>query len=301
MQLAEKRSPLRTWVESVAARLLLSTLAYTPKPLAFALAKLYSKLFDRAAPRLRRSGMRNLEFAMPHLDHTQRKQIIDGVFRSIARMAVTFSRFPQFTKENIHQWIRYEGFEHFEDALKQGKGVLFYTAHLGNWELSAVAHALMSQPMHVIVRPLDNPLLDGLAGRYRAHCGNHIIEKKDARPILRALAANQAVGILADQNAAPEEGEFVEFFGQAACAHTGFARIAAHAGAPVIPGYAIWSEVEQRYILRFYAPIAMSGDAQQDTQSLHRQLESVIREYPDQWLWIHRRWKTRPPGEPPLY
>jgi KDO2-lipid IV(A) lauroyltransferase len=216
-------------------------------------------------------------------------------------MLVVFSRFPKLNSANIQQWIRYEGYSHFEDALQQGHGVLFYTAHLGNWELSAVAHALMSQPMHVVIRPLDNPLLNALASQYRQHCGNRLIEKKDARPILRALAANQAVGILADQNAAPEEGVFVDFFGKPACAHTGFARIAGHSKAPVIPGYALWSESEGRYVLRFYPPVPMTGDPAEDTQRLHHQLESVIREYPDQWLWIHRRWKTRPPGEPPLY
>jgi KDO2-lipid IV(A) lauroyltransferase len=86
-----------------------------------------------------------------------------------------------------------------------------------------------------------------------------------------------------------------------ACAHTGFARLAAHSGAVVIPGFALWSQAERRYVLRFYPPVEMTGDAVADTQRLHARLESVIREYPDQWLWIHRRWKTRPPGEAPVY
>jgi len=299
--LAEIPTSLRQRAGYAVVRLLLATLAHTPKAFAFALARVYTALFDRVAPRLRRAALRNLEFALPELNAVQRSRIVDGVFRSIAQMLVTFARFPQLNSGNIHEWIRYEGFHHFEDALKGGKGVLFYTAHLGNWELSAVAHALMSQPMHVVIRPLDHPLLNELAARYRSLSGNRIIAKKDARPILKALAANEAVGILADQNVTLEEGEFVQFFGHAACAHTGFARIAAHAGAPVIPGFALWSDAEQKYVLRFYPPVPMSGDAREDTERLHRHLESVIREFPDQWLWIHRRWKTRPPGEPPLY
>jgi KDO2-lipid IV(A) lauroyltransferase len=160
----------------------------------------------------------------------------------------------------------------------------------------------MTAPMHIIVRPLDNPRIDVLVERYRALSRNHIIEKKDAaREILRALKAGDAVGILIDQNTAIEEGVFVDFFGMKACAGTAFVKLAHHTGAAVVPGYAIWSVAEQRYILRFDPEIEMTGDVAADTQRVHAHLESVIRKYPDQWLWIHRRWKTRPPGEPPLY
>jgi KDO2-lipid IV(A) lauroyltransferase len=126
-----------------------------------------------------------------------------------------------------------------------------------------------------------------------------LIGKKEyARGILKALGENEAVGILVDQNASLEEGAFVDFFGVPACAGTGFAKLAAHSGAAVIPGFALWIEKERRYVLRFYPPVEITGDAVADTRTLHRQLEAVIREYPDQWLWIHRRWKTRPPAAP---
>jgi KDO2-lipid IV(A) lauroyltransferase len=132
--------------------------------------------------------------------------------------------------------------------------------------------------------------------------GNHVIGKHDfARGILRALARNEAVGILIDQNAAASEGVFVNFFGRAACVSPGIARLAAHSGAAVIPGFALWSDAEKRFILRFYPPVPISGDTLEDTRRIHAQLESVIRKHPDQWLWLHRRWKTRPPGEPDLY
>src|SRR5262249_4564678 len=154
-----------------------------------------------------------------------------------------------------------------------GRGVLFYTAHLGNWELSAFAHALLAKPMYVVVRPLDNPLLDELVSRYRRGSGNTLLEKKDfARAMLRALRANEAVGILADQNVSLDEGLFVKFFGIDACAHPGFARIAEHSGAAVIPGYALWSDQENRYILRFFPPLEMTGDIRTDTARLHAQL-----------------------------
>jgi KDO2-lipid IV(A) lauroyltransferase len=156
--------------------------------------------------------------------------------------------------------------------------------------------------MNVVVRPLDNPKIDALVTRRRAMSGNRFIEKADfARSMLRALQDNQAVGILIDQNSSLEQGVFVDFFGIPACAGTGFAKIAARTGAVVIPGFALWSEQEQRYVLRFYPPVEITGRAEEDTVRLQNLLESVIREHPDQWLWIHRRWKTRPPGAPALY
>jgi KDO2-lipid IV(A) lauroyltransferase len=296
------RSPIRNRLEYWAALGALKTLELAPRAEALHLAGLYARALDKAVPRLRRVAMRNLELAMPEKSAAERAAIVDGVFRSIARLLVSFARFPHIDRSNIHNWIRYEGYEHVERARACGRGILFATAHLGNWELSAFAYGLMTAPMHVIVRPLDNARIDRLVAARRALSGNHVIEKKDfARAILKALAANEAVGILIDQNASPESGTFVDFFGVPACAGTGFAKIAARSGAAVLPGFALWSEDERRYVLRFYPPVEMTGEAEADTRALHARLESVIREHPDQWLWIHRRWKTRPPGAPPVY
>jgi KDO2-lipid IV(A) lauroyltransferase len=257
-----------------------------------------AKLLDLAAPRLRRVALRNLEMA----GFADRERIADGVFRSIGRLVVTFARFPKITRQNVHEWIRYEGLDNFTAAQARGRGVLVATAHLGNWELSAFAHALMTAPMHIVVRPLDNARVDALVERYRALSGNHIIRKKEAaREILRALHAGQTVGILIDQNASLNEGVFVDFFGTKACAGTAFVKFAHHSGAAVVPGFALWSDQEKHYVLRFYPEVEMAGDLAADTQRIHSVLESVIRQYPDQWLWIHRRWKTRPPGEPRVY
>lgn len=299
MPLMRRRSIVRNWGEYLLALAVLKSLELTPLPFAYRLSRGYTRLLDVAVPRLRQVAMQNLAFALPNADPTR---VVDGVFRSIARLLVSFARFPSMDPKNIHQWIHREGFEHYERAIRDGKGVLFATAHFGNWELSAYAHALFAAPMNVVVRPLDNPLIDALVERRRALNGNRPIFKQDyARAILKALAANEAVGVLIDQNASPDSGVFVDFFGVPACAGTGFAKLAARSGAAVIPGYAIWSEEDHRHTLRFYPPIPMTGDAVVDTQALQSHLESVIREHPDQWLWIHRRWKSRPDGAPPLY
>ncbi len=298
----KQRSALRNRAEFAVAVTVVKSLEWAPLRLAYGLAGLYVWLLDLAIPRLRRVALRNLSFAMPELDRARHAAIVDGVFRSIARMLVAFARFPSIRRENLEQWIRAEGGEHFHEALRRGRGVLFATAHLGNWELSAFAHGLLTGPMSVVARPLDNPLIDRLVESRRALSGNRPMFKKDfARAILKALAANQAVGVLIDQNSAADAGVFADFFGVPACAGTGFAKIAWRSGAAVIPGFALWMESERRYVLRFYPPVEMTGDAERDTRELQHRLEAVVREYPDQWLWIHRRWKTRPPGSPPLY
>jgi KDO2-lipid IV(A) lauroyltransferase len=297
-----RRSTARNLAEYCLAIAVLKSLEWAPLNAAHRLARFYTRLLDRAIPRLRHVARSNLAVALPEFTPAHHAEIVDGVFRSIARILVAFAKFPHIRRNNLDTWIRLEGGEHFEAAQRAGRGVLFATAHLGNWELSAFAHALLAAPMNVVVRPLDNPLIDGMVERRRALTGNVPIGKKDfARAILKALAANQAVGILIDQNASPADGVFVDFFGVKACAGAGFAKFAAHSGATVIPGFALWNERERRYILRFHPPLAMTGDLVKDTQALQSTLEEVIRAYPDQWLWIHRRWKTRPEGEAPLY
>jgi KDO2-lipid IV(A) lauroyltransferase len=292
-----RRSFLRNWAEYLAALVVLALLRRLPLPAAGLVARCCARLLDAAMPRLRRTALDNLAMAMPELDSSRRAQIVDGVFASIARVLLAFARFPDLNPENIHRWIAYDGFEHFEAAKRRGRGVLFATGHLGNWELSAFAHALLSEPMHVVVRPLDNPLIDRLVETRRALSGNRVIEKRDfARSILNALAANEAVGILVDQNASLDNGVFVDFFGTPACTGATFARLAAHTGATVIPGFALWMEKEKRYRLKFYPPVEITGDLTADTQRIQKAVEAAIREYPDQWLWIHRRWKTRPPA-----
>ncbi len=266
------------------------------------LGAFYARLLDVLVPRLRRTAGTNLAFAYPEADAAWRKATIDGVYRSIGRLLVALARLPKITRVNVGDWIRYEGFEHYERAKAAGRGILFATAHLGNWELSAFAHALLTEPMNVVVRPLDNPFIDDLVETRRGLSGNKLLSKRDfARSILQALRANEPVGILVDQNSGADHGVFVPFFGKPACTNLTFAKLAARSGAAVLPGFALWSETEQKYVLRFYPAVEMTGDAEADTARVQAAIEAAIREYPDQWLWIHRRWKTRPEGEPRLY
>lgn len=296
------RSPLRNRFEWAVVSLLMAVLRVLPRRASFAVARGLTGILRLAVPRFTRIAHRNLQLAFPEFDAARQLKCIHGCFRNMAGILTAVAKFPRITKQNVGDWIRYEGFEHFEAALRRGKGVIFATGHLGNWELSAYAHALLSAPMGFVVRPLDNPLLDRLSIRYRTLSGNRAISRRESvRPLIQMLRANLAVGILADQNTTEDRGIFVKFFGVPACVDAGLAKLAAHTGAAIIPGFAVWSDEERRYILKFYPPIEASGDTLHDTQAVQSALEQATREYPEQWLWIHRRWKTRPPGEARIY
>jgi len=220
-------------IEYWLARFALATIAWCPP-----LARVYVKLLDLALPKLRRTARKNLDIA-----GIRDGGVVDGAFRSVARVLVAFARFPRINRKNVGEWIRYDGLENFQKAMARGRGVLVATAHLGNWELSAFAHALMTAPMHVVARPLDNSRVDELVEQRRALSGNHVISKREAaREILRALKAGEAVGILIDQNTLPDEGVFIDFFGTKASTGSAFVKLEHHSGAAVVPCYALWSE-----------------------------------------------------------
>ncbi len=300
--MAKQRSAFQDEAEYWAVRALLGLLRRLPRPVAEPAAECFVRVVDKLVPKLRRAARTNLAFALPERPVEEREGIIDGVFRTTARVLVAFAKFPDINARNVHDWIQYEGLEHYQCAKGRGRGVLVATAHLGNWELSAFAHALMTETMGVMVRPLDNTRVNELVELRRRQSGNKVIGKRDtARALIRSLYDNEAVGILIDQNTLSAEGVFIDFFGEKACASSAFAKLAAHTGATVIPGFAFWESEQRKYVLRFYPAIPMTGDAVADTQRIHSFFESVIRQYPDQWMWIHRRWKTRPPGAPPLY
>ncbi len=258
--------------------------------------------------RLRTTGERNLVLAFPLSEKAWREKILRGAYRSLGRQLAEFCRMQDYTPENTRTFLRYEGLEHWERAAAKGRGVLIVTGHLGAWELSSYYHSLMGHPMSMVIRRLDNPRVDALVNRIRCRHGNRVLPKDDfARGLLGAVREGRSVGILMDTNMTPPQGVFVPFFGVPACTGSGVARIAAKTGAAVLPGFLLWHEEERRYVLHFYAELAMQrtedaeADATENTRRCTAAIEQVIRAYPDQWLWVHRRWKTRPPGEPSLY
>lgn len=286
----------------------LQALRWLPLSLARLLASALADSVRLVTARWKRIAAINLGIAFPEWSEQRKAETIKASYRNLGANALALARLPRLNEGNISEWIRYDGLEHYAAALEKGSGVIFLTAHLGLWELSAAAHAIYGHPMWSMVRPLDNPYLDRFVEARRNLFGNRTIRKQgSAREVLSVLRSNGAVGILADQNAAGTDGVFVDVFGKTASATSGVAQLAARTGAAVVPGFAVWSEKEERYILRFWPPLKLadSGDRDKDvsenTQRCQSAIESAIREYPDQWLWVHRRWKRRPEGQRTVY
>jgi KDO2-lipid IV(A) lauroyltransferase len=298
------RENLEFWLVLAVAR----TLGRLPRGLARLLAGGLAFAVYWSFGRLRRVGVRNLELALPEFPIDERNRILRGVYIHLGWQLVEFCRMTRYTPENTHGWMRTEGLDNYLAAQARGKGVLVLTGHLGAWELSSFYHSLMGYPMGMVIRRLDNRRLDEFVNGIRCLHGNRVLDKGDfARGLLTAMRTGQTVGILMDTNMTPPQGVFVEFFGKPACTASGLARVALKTGAAVLPGFMAWEEAERRYVLHFGPPLvfAQTGDEETDiiaaTQQCARVTETWIRRYPDQWLWIHRRWKTRPAGEPGLY
>ncbi len=299
---------MRRRLEYAAAWPFIKVLGILPRPLSRTFAIALAQLFYLLHLRLRRVGMRNLELAFPEKSIAERKRILRGVFTSLGRQLAEVCQFPKYTPENVDETVRYDGLENYEHAYARGKGVLFLTAHFGAWELSAFAHSLHGHWLHIVMRPMDNLYLDRLIQSYRTMHGNKTVGKDDfVRGLLGAMKCGETVGILMDTNMTPPQGVFVDFFGIPACTASGLARIALRTDAAVVPGFTIWDESSGKYRLRFDSALELirTGDLEADimanTQQFTKVIEDYVRKYPEQWLWVHRRWKTRPEGEPSLY
>jgi KDO2-lipid IV(A) lauroyltransferase len=289
-------------------RLLVGVLGQLPRRVARDTGTALGWLAYRLLGRLRRTGERNLALAFPAKPLDWRRATLRGTYRSLGWQLAEFCQMQRYTAENTRDLIRYEGFEHFADAEAAGRGVLIVTGHLGAWELSSYYHSVMGHPMSMVIRRLDNPRVDAFVNGIRCLHGNRVLHKDDfARGLLGAMREGRSVGILMDTNMTPPQGVFVPFFGIPACTASGLARVAAKTGAAVVPGCLLWHADEERYVLHFYPQVAMQSskdadaDAIENTARCTAALEAVIRAYPEQWLWVHRRWKTRPSGEPTLY
>jgi len=290
------------------AWIIIKLLGVLPRPLSRAIGISFAQLIYLLHFKLRHVGMRNLQLAFPEKSHSERARILRGEFTSLGRQLAEVCQFPKYTLENVNQVVVYDGFENYERAYVQGKGVVFLTAHFGGWELSAFMHSMHGHWMHIVMRPMDNIYLDNMIRHYRTMHGNTVFAKDDfVRGLLAAMKKGETVGILMDTNMTPPQGVFVDFFGIPACTASGLARIALRTDAAVVPGFTIWDPALRKYRLHFDPAVELirTGDDDADiianTQRFTKIIEDYVRRYPDQWLWVHRRWKTRPEGQLPIY
>lgn len=270
-----------------------------PSPLRRALFIGAFRLFYLLVPRQRLIALHNLRRAFPEKSAEEILKIARGVYRNMGIVAAEFFDIPRLTKENIAALVEAEGLENCEKALAKGRGVLMFGAHFGNWELEAVAASLLIRPVAAIYRPLDSALLDQLVLRVRTATGNTLLDKNRAmRAMIRSLKRNELLGILIDQNVDTYEGVFVDYFGRPACTTDGLAVLALHTGAPVLPAcMARLPDGRYRLVIGPEVEVVDTGDRNADilanTQRFTKVIEQTVRQYPDQWLWVHQRWKTQ--------
>ncbi len=299
-------------IEYFAARVALAVLGLLPRRMAVSISTGILRMVPVILPGLKRIGMRNLEIAFPEKSLSGRGEILRGTFDNLGRVLGELSQFPKFTKGDLEALIDFElddeSRELYERNKRDGRGVLITTGHLGNWEMLVLGFASLYEPISYLARPLDNPRIDEMLTTLRTRFGNRPINKKNSAMLaIKILRDGGILGVLADVNAQRKEGVFVPFFGTPACTSSGAAMFAIRSNALIFPTFCIWDKSQKRY--RFvHGPLlepSNTGDRKQDiaatTEAYTLEIEKIIRSYPDQWMWIHRRWKTRPPGEPDLY
>jgi Kdo2-lipid IVA lauroyltransferase/acyltransferase len=305
-----KRGKLQTSSEYALARVILGVLGFLPRTWAIAVGRSLGRIAYWLPGKLRHTGKVNLGIAFPELSETERLGLLRGCFDSLGRLLGEFSQFHRATREQLRGLIEYDqvGLAHLRAAEKDQRGVIFLTGHLGAWELLSFGWSALEYPISFLVRPIDNPRIEEMIEKIRTRFGNRAIDKKSAaREAIRVLRAGGTLGILSDLNTHPHEGVFVPFFGRLACTTAGVATLALKTDALVIPTVAVWDKDRRRYFFHGDPPVELvrTGDRHKDvevnTARFTEAIERLVRRYPDQWLWIHRRWKTRPPGEEKIY
>ncbi len=303
-----KHGKSKTLLEYLLARSILAALGFVPASVAMAFGRAMGHVAYASARSLRTTGRRNLELAFPEKSESERRQILRSCFVNLGRQLGVFSQFATATPDSLLGLTDCEGLEHLETAKSLGRGVILFTGHLGAWELTSFALSLLGHPLSFLVRRIDNPRVELLVDRSRARFGNRTLDKLSAaRSMLRILRAGEPLGLLLDLNTLDDEAIFVDFFGISASTNFMVAKLALRTRAPIIPIFAPWDKERGKFVLRLEPPIPVesTGDESEDVRKLTTELslviEDQIRRYPDQWLWIHKRWKTRPTGEPDLY
>ena len=253
-------------------------------------------------------ALKNLEIAFPEMTPAGRLNILRKMYRNWGRVLAEWTHLPELSRANIERVVIIEGKEIWDEAARRsnGHGLFALTAHFGNFELLPIAASIYGYRLAIVHRALRNPLVDAAVTAERVRYGNRIIARKaGGREIMRMLRQNWMIALALDLDV--RKGVFVDFFGMPASTSDGIARISIAAGAPVVPAFMVREGDTIHHKIKvlpaFYPEKTRNREAavREYTQLYTNTLEQMIREHPDHWNWIHRRWKTRPPGEPRFY
>ena len=306
--MSKKRSNFQNKSELLAVRSLLGAIGALPLDTSMRFGKSLGRFLGSRFPKLQKTARRNLDIAFPEMPAEEKDKIVLGTFESIGRHLGFVSHFRKFKLEDVRNVVEVVGKEHFDRAHAAGRGVLFFTGHFGSWEVFNLLPPAFGFGMNILVRRIDNPLLEKYVDSFRTKFGSVTLDKtRSARQMFRVLENGELLGILADLNAQEKEGVFVDFFGVPASTTVSIAKLALKTNAAVLPAFAVWEEAKQKYVVYLEPPVEYKqGDASDEnvrelTQKVTNVVEKYVRLYPEQWLWIHKRWNTRPSGEPSIY
>ncbi|MFI5006877.1 MAG: lysophospholipid acyltransferase family protein [Solirubrobacterales bacterium] len=295
----------RLLLEARAAAVVSRVLAALPRRAALALGRGLGALWGDIDRRHVAIAADHLRRAFPHWDESAVLSTARGVYRHFGQVLFDILWLQGRPRETVLPLVEIVGREHVDAAIAAGRGVVYATCHLSNWEVLALAHSWVFGPVSVVVRALDNPALDARLAAFRRQGGSTLIYKQHALGhALRRLREGGGVALLMDQNVAPGDGIFVPFFGRPAATTTVAAALAVKTGAALVPGH-IETLPDGRYRSVYEAPLAFDLSANRAeelarlTGELTARIEGWVRAHPEQWLWLHRRWKTQPAvGEP---
>ncbi len=278
---------------------MLLPLTFVPRRVLLATGRFLGRIFYLLDRRHREIAFNNLRASFRTKSSEEIEAIVERVFENLGMNFVEFLLLP-WMKEGLSRHISFRNMDHLDRIRKKGRGIIFLTAHFGNWELLPHAMALKGYGGVIVVREDDNPFFNALLKRWRERSGNRTIHKRRAmRRLMRVIERGGSVGILLDQNVTRREGVFVDFFGRPACTNKGPALLALATDAVVVPVF-IRREGGGHHIVDILTPIdpVRTGNRERDvllnTERFTRVIEGYIERYPDQWFWVHQRWKTRP-------
>lgn len=301
---------MRAWLEYAMLRGAVGLLAIAPLWLAFRIAEGVAFLAWLLDVPHRRIGMTNLAIAFPEKSIAERRTILRRSFLNLGRMAAELAHLPRFSDAQLREMVRFADEAWWAEAVgwERSSGVMILSGHFGNWELLVYAHGRRGHPVHMVHRAIANPLVDRWLHRLRAPAGTHMIRKSGAaQAVLKALRERSLLVLPIDQNSTRNLGVFVDFFGLAASTNAGMARIALRTDAPIVPVFIVRDGRSARHTVHVLPilQVERTGDVEADvvanTQRFTSVFEEMVRRHPEQWLWMHKRWKTRPHGEPRLY
>lgn len=307
---ARQRHPVAARCEYILFLLLFSFLRALPFPLAFRVGEGIGWLLYHCDRHHRRVGLLNLSIAFPHKSKAEHHSILRKSLLNLGRMVAEFCHMYTLTPETIHERIEFTDFAQWREIVTKAQetGAVILTAHFGNWELLAYSHAHYGFPIRIIHRPLRNPLVDAIIVRERERSGNKVIRKTAAgMEVFRALRQKSFVAVAIDQNSSGRMGLFVPFFSRLASTSSGAAGLVLASGVPVIPAFPIRENGTWRHRIVVGPPVeaVRTGNQEEDLRLLTEKFSAIVQQmveqYPDHWLWIHKRWKRRPQGEAEIY